>query len=142
MPYFVHPRDLPIEGVKDLIAAEPEHYPHYDSKTDAHEFSIGKKGMIISFIPSQDENRTWQRREEMRFTEGSYVHVPWGPISRYSEPEMFRRYPHLSVKHPGLIAYTKDEEHGLLDRQTAVRPGRFIEQFDLVKVYLWSKDYK
>jgi hypothetical protein len=78
----------------------------------------------ITFVASYDERATWRGRERGRFNDGTYAHVPW-----QSQDEQPDHYAHVSIVDPGYVAYTKDDEHGISDRQTRVRPGRYLEQF-------------
>lgn len=90
------------------------------------------RDLQITFKPSQAESRNWKQRERDRFDRGDYMHVPWNG-QHYSEPDAITwHYPHLSIKTPGLLAYTKTEEHGVLDRQTTIKPGKYLTEF-------WSK---
>lgn len=79
----------------------------------------------ITFAISDREREQWQYRERERFRTGQYTAVPWDHL----EPREPYRYPHCSVTKPGLIAYTKSDEHGVQDRQTAVKPGRYLKEF-------------
>lgn len=105
----------------------------------------------ITFVPTDDERDQWRHREEMRFRDGIYTNVPWisglslyfgtfdcdlldgrdkyGPVYDRVNETIVAHYPHLSVKQPGLIAYTPTEEHGINDRQVTIKPGRYLEQF-------------
>lgn len=100
---------------------------------------------IISFVLSEDEREHWREREYMRFSSGEYIDLPWtyrGRVRVNSSGVAVWRYPtedeqttlgdhyaHLSIKHPGLIAYTPSDEHGHSDRQITIKPGRYLEQF-------------
>jgi hypothetical protein len=136
MPYYVHPQEMGIDELRSQVMRETCEIPWYPSKVEAHE---NRGEGMITFLPSYSESRNWQRREQERFTSGLYIQVPWSEFMAYGD-SMYALYPHLSLKTPGLIAYTKDEEHGLLDRQTAIRPGRFIDQFKLMDLYGWNTD--
>lgn len=78
----------------------------------------------IVFQATPEERDTWQERERDRLDDGTYKRTPWHSRDRYPD-----HYAHLSTIKPGLVAYTKSDEHGVSDRQTAVRPGRYLEEF-------------
>lgn len=126
MPYYRHPKSAEEHTI-------PNH-PAFASMAEARK-DIDPKTEIVTFIASDDENETWIQRERDRFYEGTYLPVPWLEdcgvywYRSYDRSPLLLLYPHLSVKSPGLIAYTQSPEHGYLDRQTPIKPGRFLEQF-------------
>lgn len=81
---------------------------------------------IVKFYATEEERADWRSRERLRFDFGEYLPVPWANCARY---ELRDHYVHLSRKTPGMIAYTQSEEHGVKDRQTTIRPGRYLHQF-------------
>lgn len=126
MPYYRHPKSAEEHTIPD--------YPAFASMAEARK-DIDPKTETVTFIASGDEMEVWVNRERNRFDDGTYVPVPWledvgrrwyGFMALDPLPLL---YPHLSIKSPGLIAYTKSPEHGYLDRQTVIKPGRYLEQF-------------
>lgn len=103
----------------------------YDSRQLAHEAKIARQKekpeerLIILFVQKYSERRVWQTREENRFNEGVYIGLPWYSDEFYGT----RRYAHYSLKQPGLVAYTPDDEYGSQDRQLSITPGRYLERF-------------
>jgi hypothetical protein len=106
---------------------------------DAHQKknAIEAEGSIadpitVRFYADEQERSDWRRREERKFSSGEYIRVPWADIEAYNLRDHFV---HLSRKTPGMIAYTANEEHGVRDRQTTIRPGRYLQQFypDMLK---------
>jgi hypothetical protein len=77
------------------------------------------------FVLSRNERREWRNREQERFASGEYLPTPWHEWA-YVHPEHFA---HLSLKTPGMIAFTETEEKGFLDRQTVMKPGRYLETY-------------
>lgn len=67
----------------------------------------------------------WPLREQARFLLGDYQPVPWAaeltPIPGH--------YAHLSTDKDGLIAYTQDDVKGVGDKQTQIRPGRYLTRY-------------
>lgn len=78
----------------------------------------------IVFLLSDEEDCAWRAREERRFQRGEYRPTPWKESDAYPD-----HFAHLSLDDATKIAYTKDAEHGVADRQTVVRIGRYLEMF-------------
>lgn len=116
MPYYLHKTE--IKGDSDAIVREGKPFTFRESAVIASNF-----GEFITYIANEEERDNWHARERSRFDSGEYTAVPW---SSYTYPNHF---PHQSLALPGLIAYTANDEHGLNDRQTRVKPGRYLELF-------------
>lgn len=92
---------------------------------------IAVADLRVTFQASYEERATWQSRERSRFNDGTYMHVPW----RYAGADdaqietVAAHYAHVSIKTPGMIAFTENDEKGIADRQTMIRPGRYLERF-------------
>lgn len=72
----------------------------------------------------------WERRELARFTTGEYTLVPWSGQSWWYGPQQdLRHFTHLSRSQPGLLAYSFSAEHGVADRQTRCKPGRYLKRY-------------
>ncbi len=100
----------------------------FDAPGDAHQAkgTIGSPEVLsVSFIATRRERESWRYRERYR---PNVDRLPWT-----DEPWQVTlnelHYAYVSALKPGLIAYTASEEHGVADRQTRVRPGRYLEQF-------------
>jgi len=114
VPYFVH------------VASEvPETGRTYTTIAEASQSK--QSGETITFIESRDESFAWRNRESDRIVYGEYVKVPWH--SDDSLPKIVDHYVHVSLKVPGLLAYTKSPQHGYEDRQTPIKPGRYLKTF-------------
>lgn len=125
MPYYRHP--------KELDDAPIESYPAFATMPEA------RKGMdlateTVTFVATRYERYDWHERERSRFGD-IYTTVPW-IVDKcrvyqmpYDDSERRYHFPHLALAHPGLIAYTKNDEHGVMDRQTRVKPGKYLEEF-------------
>jgi hypothetical protein len=96
--------------------------PAYPTRDAARENCPPKHHVV--FVATSSERRSWQARERARLQAGEYFPVPWSDYDEYPA-----HYAHLSQRTPGLVAYTKNDEHGLQDRQTAIKPGRYLEEF-------------
>lgn len=145
MPYYVH-----------VIGSEPETGCAFDSKEDALE--VRQDGQTITRVLTEDEKEGWRSRERERFETGQYAPVPWaddiqdrGSV-RWSwdtpggaeycaledkprhvldaiRAQLRDHYAHISISHPGMVAYTPDDVKGIEDRQTRTTPGRYLAQF-------------
>lgn len=74
---------------------------------------------------AKDVDGAWRKREETRMTDGTYPPMPeaWdlAPIADH--------FLHLSKDDPKKVAFTESPEKGVLDRQTKMLPGRYLERF-------------
>lgn len=120
MPYYLHAKDQ-TENIAENNAGM------FLTRADAAQV-LDPTSQRITFIASEDERCDWRNRERSRFQDGEYFPVPWESEIPYYHSAR-KHFAHLSTKSPGLIAYTKNDEHGVLDRQTSVRPGRYLEEF-------------
>jgi hypothetical protein len=78
----------------------------------------------------EEAGRKWRERERRRFETKQYKAVawatePWFLGSKYAD----LHYIHLSEHEGGMVAYTKDEDAGMGDRQTRVRPGKYLKEY-------------
>lgn len=111
----------------EALADIPAALEAFDTAALAHTGKAANEK--VTFLPNHTERISWRRREQDRFRHGAYLPVPWDDLEPVDDYSYSIRFPHFAVKSPGLIAYTKTEEHGVLDRQTAVRPGRYLKDY-------------
>lgn len=100
-------------------------HPTYATRKEA--FQSGQFDpieQVIQFVETSGERSVWRNRECSRLSSGEYQTTPWDHWDAHSE-----HYAHLSKNDPTKIAYTKDAEHGVQDRQTVVRVGKYLEEF-------------
>lgn len=118
MPYYVHTKNAEVNPETDSAFYERATAASYcDSATQK-----------ITYQATSQELADWRERENARFSDGTYTRVPWaGKIT--TPANCYDHYAHLSIKQPGLIAYTKDRESGYLDRQTPMRAGAYLTRF-------------
>ena len=119
MPYYRHTKET-----------DPKLGESFETVVLARE-GIDPKVQTVTFIPSPDEQYTWRQRERRRFRQGEYLPCPWFANGDYRDarPTTTDHYAHLALSHPGLLAYTPSEEHGVQDRQVRIKPGKYLEQF-------------
>jgi hypothetical protein len=127
MPYYIHLKSV------DIATADLWDLPCFNAATTANSAIADRTTHKVSFRASADESVLWQERETSRFSSGEYVHTPWQADphvdSQAVADTVNLHYAHLSIKNPGQIAFTKSVEHGVLDRQTSMRPGKYLEEF-------------
>jgi hypothetical protein len=70
----------------------------------------------------------WRMREFLRFVNGTYRHVPW-VHEPWAADLLAVHFPHVSTGDPESIAFTASPEKGAADRQTTMRPGRYLARF-------------
>ena len=154
MPYYVH-----VIGASesDLHASQSWedswHAPAdstiiravFGSPAEAH---LAKKELVakgdllltVTFVATHNEQERWRARESAKIRGYSACHpVPWHGHSWYQDSQVgpldrapslaSMHYAYLSALRPGLVAYTPSEEFGVADRQLAIRPGKYLEQF-------------
>lgn len=149
MPYDLHVKDVERESMPWALGPTDERLDgndvlpvlgglccfRYDTAADGHAAltrvrsrpdvpAVDRSRLTLTFWLSDWEKERWRCREARRFESGTYTRIPWSDID--SQPDHFA---HLSLKTPGLVAYTENDEKGALDRQTAVRPGKYLAQY-------------
>ncbi len=76
------------------------------------------------------KRETWKAREIARFADGTYTPLPWADEPWFKDKhDYFRHFAHVGTKSRINIAYTMTSEHGALDRQTSIKPGKYLERY-------------
>ena len=91
---------------------------------------------------SVEADSAWRSREESRFDDGTYKrlppsirHAPWffyldGRGGRHARSVPDRdHYAHLSLADGAKIAFTESPEKGAADRQTVMKPGKYLTKY-------------
>ena len=89
----------------------------------------------------KEVTKEWRKRETERFADGSYERVPWHEQSWFIDHPQYGglHYPHISVEsNDCLVAFTSDEDKGENDRQTTMKPRRYLQKF--FKEYLMGEE--
>lgn len=97
----------------------------------------------------------WKSREQRKFDDGTYEYVPWEGSSWWGAVRHIHghHYPHVSRSMPGMVAYTESPDKGMDNKQTQIKPGRYLEKYfaEILKVYglsikslatQYEKDYR
>jgi hypothetical protein len=121
MPYYIHLKSV------DIATADLWDLPTFKTAQIANEQIADRGTHKVSFRANTDEGLEWKERERARFFDDTYVCVPWS--DSFAGDNGNEHYAHLSTKTPGLVAFTKSEEHGVQDRQTTMRPGRYLQEY-------------
>jgi hypothetical protein len=61
--------------------------------------------------------------------EAGLYREPYTADESAAAKRLLRHYAHMSVSHPGMVAYTPDETFGHEDRQLRISVGRYMERF-------------
>lgn len=75
------------------------------------------------------DDGSWQARERERFTSGKYVALPWVSLPWFERPETALHFAHVSTTDGAKVAYTDDAVKGATDRQTRIKPGKYLAKF-------------
>ena len=82
----------------------------------------------------------WRERERNRFAERIYKPVPWENKSWWINCEYYDlHHAHVSIDEgKGLLAFTQDEDKGVNDRQTIMKPRRYLHKYlkQVIKDYI------
>lgn len=101
----------------------------YDNAKEAAEMAAkltAKRGIKFQPRPIADQV-AWHERELNRFKTGEYQPVIWVKEKWWHEIE--GHFAHIGVKDKTRIAFTPDAAKGAADRQTAMLPGKYLQQF-------------
>lgn len=74
---------------------------------------------------------TWQERERALFDTHVYTCPVWeGERWWMNRPqEVVEHYTHVSLDDPSMVAFTASADHGERDRQTRMKPGKYLKRF-------------
>lgn len=70
----------------------------------------------------------WRERERAKVRSGEYKRVPWD-LEEWAQRVAGDHFAHVSTEDPSMLAYTESEAKGAADRQTRVRPGRYLKRY-------------
>jgi len=73
--------------------------------------------------PVKDETNDWRLREKKRFEDGVYQPLGWDlkPIVDH--------FAHRAIKNPANVAYTVQQQDGLIDKQTSIHVRVYLQRF-------------
>jgi len=126
MPFYIVPDELDPASLT-AEQADERNYPVYSDRGCAYQDKGA--GQKVVYVLTMYDRRQWQRRERNRFEQGDYQHVPWHGTEYAERETVADHFVHVSVDHPAMVAYTVDDESGYQDKQTRLKPGRYLERF-------------
>jgi hypothetical protein len=116
--------NIPVVNIESNEVVET-----FTSVIQAQRFCANSRTIKVAFDRLPPD--IWVEREMTRLRSGLYVPVPKGfseAIARFNLPEVAQHFLHSSESREN-VAFTKSHEHGVLDRQTVLKPGRYLQQF-------------
>jgi hypothetical protein len=104
----------------------------FQAETHLRNASLSTAGYTYGVRPA-----TWREREERMFHpspvtgEAIYQPVVWTDERWWTDVQAYFKDFFLHVSHldPSAVAFTEDERKGEADRQTMMRPGKFLQKF-------------
>jgi hypothetical protein len=121
-----------------INVAEPErHLAIYDTgrqageeagklNNDARVSGTGARFRVVPVTADKPANMPdWHARELARFVVGAYVKLPW-----HNEPWVIAdHFAHVSLADGAKVAFTPNDTSGENDRQTRMKPGRYLTRY-------------
>lgn len=127
-------------GAEDFITSDPFAAARIADRLTA---DYGEKWQPRSV--ATDEN--WKEREAARFRDGTYYPCPWDsePWWHGSGPDK-EHFAHVAIEKSSMVAFTKDEEAGMADRQKRMSPGGYLTEYfgDVLtgqQIRAWSAEF-
>jgi len=69
----------------------------------------------------------WMEREQYKFRCAIYEAVPWASEQFWQDWDVHHlHFPHRSLEDNSMLAFTMSPEHGEMDRQTRIKPGKYL----------------
>lgn len=121
-PYRIWLDDM---SVNDALTSHNQDYfetPHMRHHLTGKPLYFGKPGQ---YRWARYKDKEWRQRERNRLEDGTYNPLPtaWAHL-----PAIRDHYAHVS-KDGQSIAFTSDENKGMIDIQTVMKPGRYLTRF-------------
>ena len=90
-----------------------------------------KPGDYHSGFTIATDEPVWRLRESARLNLGHYDKLPDDVVIHLDPEKAKHTFPHISQKatNAGMVAFTESGAKGALDRQSVMKPGRFIRQY-------------
>ena len=125
MPYYVHLKTIERFAARmdsgELAAGD---YWAFLTRVEARE-NCPPNDWTVTFVADSDEYHVLQTNHRTRLAQGDAYNVPWS----CSYPLRNVHLPVLLLSDPGLVYYFQSEEHGIQNRHTSTKPGRYLKQF-------------
>ena len=90
-----------------------------------------KNGKKYQPRPVKQVGDEWKQREQARFDAGAYKHPLFVEREWFKEKaaEFADQFVHISIDKPNMIAFTESAEHGHADRQTRLKPAKYLVRY-------------
>ncbi len=137
-----------LQDLHEYMGQRVGDYPHSDFVNPVEQLAVLKKAKIladkigfdtIKLHVKVDDKDVWKLHERLRFFRGrraAYSDIPptWRKRDFLSGTALDPRhpsynFPHVSIKNPGVLAFTDDDDKGQRDIQTQMKPGKYLKQF-------------
>lgn len=131
--FFIEPGQEPVavlnqEGKPMVYETGQEAASARDKAAQGYMVELGYTEVKCQVRPILSD--AWKAREQGRFDDGTYTHLPWVYEDWFTAPGApLDHFAHVSTQDGGQIAYTPDGVKGTSDRQIRVSPGRYLAQF-------------
>lgn len=140
-----------------MLVGSPKNDPifYHRNNGDIAEFETGEEAQRFAKEIAQggDDRKwrvkrvldtRWKSREQAKFDNGTYEYVPWEGSSWWEGCRTIHRhhFPHISRSEPGMIAYTESAEKGMDNKQTQIKPGRYLEKYFSEELTRWGISVK
>ncbi len=88
----------------------------------------GAATQIIRLAPRR---ASWREREAARANQGVYQAPVWQRETFWARraPALLDHFAHVAIDDPRMIAFTEDDAKGEADRQTRIKPGRYLKRY-------------
>ncbi len=94
---------------------------------------------LVAFMRQVESDTSWHSREQWRFECGDYIRLPWHSED-WHLPHI-NLFGHVSKDNGDKVAYTASNEHGMQDRQTRIKAGRYLTMVGCPDVNYWVAVY-
>jgi hypothetical protein len=98
----------------------------FQAQTKADEYAAMHPTYVYGVRPA-----TWQEREANMFTSGVYTSPVWVEERFWQNygHHFIHHYVHVSHADAETVAFTEDARKGEADRQTLIKPGKYLQKF-------------
>lgn len=117
--YFFFPKGTEIPKPHEYLrwTVGEYYWPDNGTRTVYPEFTAENS----QFRPWLDVR--WRAREARKFEKGEYQPLPW------DLPAIEDHYAHIALGAENMVAFTESDRKGQEDRQTRLKPGRYVQRF-------------
>lgn len=97
---------------------------------DANNRNRALRGYSVAQTTYTARELTWRERERARFYQDVYKWPVWSDEDWWNGSDAHRdHFAHVSIDDPTMIAFTENDAKGEADRQTRMKPGKYLKRF-------------